>query len=132
MDGELKKKFKDAGKKKLPIKFEASQKAWARAFAASQDKLSGLCQHLIAAIVRVTQPAPLYTRQFVGNEVTNAREARRRCNCDLCLHLILKNWKCGKTENLENMLRKWVENTRENVQNQDAVEIGAVPFRDYI
>ncbi|GJT31322.1 formin-like protein 18 [Tanacetum coccineum] len=49
-----------------------SQEAWARAFAASQDQLSALYQQLIAANIRVTQPAPLDPRQFV--EVTDARE----------------------------------------------------------
>nr|GEV39706.1 hypothetical protein [Tanacetum cinerariifolium] len=49
-----------------------SQEAWARAFAASQDQLSAVYQQLIAANIRVTQPAPLDPRQFV--EVTDARE----------------------------------------------------------
>ncbi|GJU05308.1 hypothetical protein Tco_1121738 [Tanacetum coccineum] len=49
-----------------------SQEAWARAFAASQDQLSALYQQLIAANIRVTQPAPLDPRQFV--EVTDACE----------------------------------------------------------
>ncbi|PWA52101.1 hypothetical protein CTI12_AA457740 [Artemisia annua] len=51
-----------------------SREAWARAFAASQDQLSGLYQQLIAANIPVTQPAPLDPHQFEVDEVFDDRE----------------------------------------------------------
>ena len=51
-----------------------SREAWARAFAASQDQLSGLYQQLIAAKIPVTQPAPLDPHQFEVDEVVDDRE----------------------------------------------------------
>ncbi|GJY01329.1 hypothetical protein Tco_0359481 [Tanacetum coccineum] len=63
-----------------------SQEAWARAFTASQDQLSGMYQQLITANILMTQPAPLDPRQFVGDEVATgpllSQEAWARAFCD--------------------------------------------------